>query len=117
MEAVKGALVNSDVLLVVTDLFGSVIPDDAVYQGIKASNKPLVVVINKIDLADKVQIQESEEQSLVDEERGKTYSVEEAVQKWRMLLPDANSYWIPIAIVAFGTQPSNTSNATPATQS
>eukprot|EP00592_Proboscia_alata_P028316 CAMPEP_0194448612 /NCGR_PEP_ID=MMETSP0176-20130528/129675_1 /TAXON_ID=216777 /ORGANISM="Proboscia alata, Strain PI-D3" /LENGTH=487 /DNA_ID=CAMNT_0039275623 /DNA_START=54 /DNA_END=1518 /DNA_ORIENTATION=- len=90
MEAVKGALVNSDVLLVVTDLFGSVIPDDAVYQGIKASKKPVVVVINKIDLADKVRIpEEGDEQAMMDEERGKTYSVEEAVQKWRMLLPEA----------------------------
>jgi len=41
MEAVKGALANSDVLLGVTVFFGSVIPDDAVYKGIKASRKSL----------------------------------------------------------------------------
>ena len=39
MEAVKGVLANSDVLLLVIVLFGSVIPDDAVYKGIKASRK------------------------------------------------------------------------------
>eukprot|EP00551_Chaetoceros_affinis_P004305 CAMPEP_0203668320 /NCGR_PEP_ID=MMETSP0090-20130426/4974_1 /ASSEMBLY_ACC=CAM_ASM_001088 /TAXON_ID=426623 /ORGANISM="Chaetoceros affinis, Strain CCMP159" /LENGTH=523 /DNA_ID=CAMNT_0050532721 /DNA_START=91 /DNA_END=1662 /DNA_ORIENTATION=+ len=59
MEAVKGALVDSDVILVVTDLFSTPIPDDVTFARIKESDKVKIVVINKIDLVDRVNVGKS----------------------------------------------------------
>ena len=53
MEAVMTAFYDSDVLMVVTDLFSSPIPDDKIFEKVKRSRVPIVVVINKIDLVGK----------------------------------------------------------------
>lgn len=82
MEAVIGAFHDADVLLVVTDLFSTPIPDDDLFGKIQRSTKPILVVINKIDLVDHVNSERSQ-----DDER--TVSVEESVTRWRSLLPQA----------------------------
>ena len=91
MEAVMGAFYDADVLMVVTDLFSTPIPDDEIFRKVQASQKPTIVVINKIDLADKVN-----PNSDVNEEEGRTVTVEDAVAKWRSLLPGALAI-LPVA--------------------
>ena len=82
MEAVVGAFHDADVLLVVTDLFSTPIPDDELFAKVQRSSKPIIVAINKIDLASAVNPDAEENQ-------GKTVTVEEAVAQWRQLLPQA----------------------------
>jgi GTP-binding protein Era len=82
MEAVIGALNDADILLVVTDLFSTPIPDDELFRKVVNSKKPVVVVVNKVDLAASVN------KNLEDNE-GKTMTVEDAIARWRQLLPDA----------------------------
>jgi small GTP-binding protein len=82
MEAVMGAFHDSDVLLVVTDLFSTPIPDDNLFEKVQRSKKPVIVVINKIDLAAHVNPDENQAD-------GRTVTVEEAVARWRHLLPQA----------------------------
>ena len=99
MEAVKGAFSNSDVILVVTDLFSTPIPDDVLFQKINASKKKKIVVINKIDLAEKVNVGADNQQKFHSSNAGeeeedeilykRTVTVAEAVQNWRSLVPDA----------------------------
>ena len=84
MEAVKGTLKSSEVLLVVTDLFSTPIPDDNLFAKLQKSNRPTIVVINKVDLADKVNLNSEE-----NDEAGRTITVFDAVARWRELLPDA----------------------------
>jgi GTP-binding protein Era len=86
MEAVVGAFRDADVLLVVTDLFSTPIPDDALFRRVQASRKPKVVCVNKIDLADKVNRKNGGAQN---NPHDKTVTVEQAVALWRHLLPDA----------------------------
>lgn len=50
LQQVEGALSDADVFLVVTDM-GEEIKNKEIYENIKKSNIPIVVVINKIDLA------------------------------------------------------------------
>jgi len=109
MEAVKGALKDSDVFLVVTDMFSTPIPNDEIFRRLSQTNKPVLVVVNKIDLEGRAQRptetpkdenndkQNSEEED--EEEIEKTYSVAEAVAKWRMFLPNA------LAIIPMTTSP------------
>jgi GTP-binding protein Era len=82
MEAVLGAFRDADVLLVVTDLFSTPIPDDELFAKVRRSGKPTIVVINKIDLASAVNVTAPENQD-------KSVTVEQAVAIWRQLLPDA----------------------------
>lgn len=82
MEAVNGAFKDADLLLVVTDLFSTPIPDDDLFEKIKLSQKSVIVVINKVDLVEKVNPDANIEE-------GRTATIEEAVAKWRLLLPDA----------------------------
>lgn len=97
MEAVKGALKDSDVFLVVTDMFSTPIPNDEIFRRLSLSQKPVLVVVNKIDLEGRAQRpvetpkDESNDNQNEDEEEEfeKTYTVAEAVAKWRMLLPNA----------------------------
>lgn len=110
MEAVKGAFSSSDVILVVTDLFSTPIPDDVLFQRITASKKKKIVVINKIDLADKVNVDaENQQQYHRTKKQGaeqgainssdieteeddlykRTVTVSDAVRNWRELVPDA----------------------------
>jgi small GTP-binding protein len=91
MEAVMTAFYDSDVLMVVTDLFSSPIPDDKIFEKVRRSKVPVVVVINKIDLVGKAKPSAEE-----NEEEGRTYTVPEAVAKWRALLPDTFAI-IPVA--------------------
>ena len=84
MEAVMGAFHDSDVLLVVTDVFSTPIPDDDLFGKVQRSKKPVLVVINKIDLADKVNRVSEENQA-----EGRTVTIEQAVARWRSLLPEA----------------------------
>ena len=91
MEAVKGALKDSDVFLVVTDMFSTPIPNDEIFRRLSQTNKPVLVVVNKIDLEGRVQRpvetpkdekddnQNNDEED--EEEIEKTYSVAEAVAK------------------------------------
>ncbi len=50
LQQVEGALSDADVFLVVTDM-GEEIKNKEIYENIKKNNIPVVVVINKIDLA------------------------------------------------------------------
>lgn len=84
MEAVMGAFHDADVLLVVTDLFSTPIPDDDLFAKVQRSSKPVIVVVNKVDLMDRVNPDSEENQ-----EAGRTVTVEEAVANWRSLLPEA----------------------------
>lgn len=102
MEAVKGAFHSSDVILIVTDLFSTPIPDDILFERISTCKKKKIVVINKIDLADKVTVKPDDVQQyhnlgdhLVEDVEDdqqlykRTVSVAEAVRNWRQLVPDA----------------------------
>lgn len=109
MEAVKGSFKDSDAILIVTDLFSTPIPDDVLFQKITKCDKKKIVVINKIDLVDRINVKTSEDGStaqkqeyhnLVDKVEDtddddqqqvykRTISVEEAVLNWRQLIPDA----------------------------
>lgn len=51
MEAVATSVRDADVLLVVTDVFSTPIPNDALFAKVQKTNKPVIVVVNKIDLA------------------------------------------------------------------
>jgi GTP-binding protein Era len=82
MEAVVGAFHDADALLVVTDLFSTPIPDDDLFAKVQRSQKPTIVVVNKIDLASKVNATSAEVGD-------KTVTVEQAVARWRELLPNA----------------------------
>jgi len=83
MEAVAGAYRDADVLLIVTDLFSTPIPDDALFRKVRDGTKPVVVCVNKVDLASKVNAD-----SPVNRDK-KSVTVEQAVQLWRRLLPNA----------------------------
>lgn len=82
MEAVIGAFRDADVLMVVTDLFSTPIDDDALFRKIQIAGKPTIVCINKIDLVEKIKAN-------TDINPEKTVTVEEAVSRWRTLLPNA----------------------------
>jgi GTPase len=94
MEAVATAFRDADVLLVVTDLFSTPIPNDQWFRRVQQSEKPVLVLINKIDLLNTT----SSSEKLASLHLGdadepikitKTTSVEEAVARWRSLLPNA----------------------------
>jgi len=89
MEAVKGAFVDSDVVLVVTDLFGTVIPDDTLFQKLITTDRKVVVVVNKIDLAERVTNTKEGSDDETELRYQRTVRISSAVQKWRRLLPDA----------------------------
>ena len=91
MEAVMTAFYDSDVLMVVTDLFSTPIADDKIFEKVQKSKVPIVVVVNKIDLVGKANPNAEE-----NEDEGRTYTVPEALAKWRQLLPNALAI-IPVA--------------------
>ncbi len=57
LQQVEGALTDADVFLVVTDM-GEEIKNKEIYERIKQSNTPVIVVINKIDLSSQQQVNE-----------------------------------------------------------
>jgi GTPase len=114
MEAVTTAFRDADVLLVVTDLFSTPIPNDQLFTRVQQSKKPVIVVVNKIDLVATKRAstmtttaathrstsnknQQHEVPTLPNENSNciemdtssKTYTVDEAVAMWRQLLPNA----------------------------
>lgn len=110
MEAVKSSLYDADVLLVVTDVKSApLLEEDAIFQKVQNSNKPTIVCINKIDLVDSINKkrqfkaeQERLQQQETNAEDGddstttisnpdvpSLVSIEEAVARWRQLLPNA----------------------------
>jgi GTP-binding protein Era len=97
MEAVKGAFRDSDVILVVTDMFSTPIPDDDLFRKLNLSEKKKIVCINKIDLAEKIGYGDNQQRYHGNEEEfeeegnryKRTLSVDEAVLNWRELVPDA----------------------------
>ena len=97
MEAVKGAFRDSDVILVITDMFSTPIPDDELFRKLKLSEKKKIVCINKIDLFEKIGSGENQQRYHGNEEEleeegyryKRTLSVDEAVLNWRELVPDA----------------------------
>jgi len=96
MEAVQGAFKDSDVVLIITDVFSTPIPDDTLFRKLNLCDKRKIVVINKIDLADKVTKGANAPQKYhnADDEDAevmykRTVTVEDAVQNWRELVPDA----------------------------
>ena len=99
MEAVIGAFHDADALLVVTDLFSTPIPNDDLFRKIQVSRKPVLVVINKVDLASRVNVTaatatattttSSSSSSTSSVNYNKTVTVKQAVGRWRQLLPQA----------------------------
>jgi GTPase len=99
MEAVISSFRDADVLLVVTDLFSTPIPNDALFHKVQKVDKPTIVVINKIDLQSKASSRKQQGKSaskenndgMMDTETDmkKTVSVDEAIARWRQLLPNA----------------------------
>jgi len=118
MEAVKGAFYDADVLLVVTDLFSTPIPDDALFQRVKSfsqtKEKKVIIAINKIDLIERVNVTSTTPKTLFhnmqrDSNRNhndgdgylvaladddvnqfkRTLNVSDAVANWRELVPAA----------------------------
>ncbi len=57
LQQVEGALTDADVFLVVTDM-GEEIKNKEIYDKIKQSSTPVIVVINKIDLSSQQQVTE-----------------------------------------------------------
>lgn len=83
MEAVVGAYHEADVLLVVTDVFSTPFPNDALFRRVQQSRKPVIVVVNKIDLASRVNTESPENSQKL------SVTPEQAVALWRQLLPEA----------------------------
>ena len=79
MEAVRGVFIDSDILLVVTDLYSTPIPSDSIFKKLGETDKPVIVCINKVDLLGRAKE--------LDDER--TYSIEGAVSRWRGYIPKA----------------------------
>lgn len=101
MEAVLGAFFDADVLLVVTDVYSTPIPSDTLFQKVQQSQRPVIVVINKIDLLDRPQEGSTGKENDEGDDYGvpvfeRTATIEEAVARWRSLLPDAIAI-IPVA--------------------
>jgi GTP-binding protein Era len=101
MEAVVGAFNDADVLLVVTDVYSTPIPSDTLFARVQQTSKPVVVVINKVDLLEKngkdgnvtdtslsLSAEETDNEYKVPGVEP-TKTVEEAVLRWRQLLPEA----------------------------
>jgi len=86
-----GAFHDADVLLIVTDLFSTPIPDDDLFEKVQKSRKPVIVVVNKVDLEWNVNPDSQENDA-----EGRTITVEEAVARWRFLLPKAKAI-IPLS--------------------
>jgi GTP-binding protein Era len=114
MEAVKSSFVDSDVVLVVTDLFSTPIPDDILFQKVQqvceTNQKPVIAAINKIDLVDRIThsstVADNKNDNSEDNKQHqsqyheietsteiqyylRTVTVADAIINWRSLLPNA----------------------------
>jgi GTPase len=70
MDFVYTAITDADIMLVVTDVYEDIPLDEKVLHKIKHAKVPVLLLINKIDLADQVKL-------------------EEKVNKWKMDVPNA----------------------------
>jgi GTP-binding protein Era len=52
MDTVKGAAVDADVVVLVTDVFGETLADERILEGLQLTDRPVLVVVNKIDLVE-----------------------------------------------------------------
>ena len=50
MDTVRGAASDADAVLLVSDVFGEPLADDKVFERLRQSDRPVVVVVNKVDL-------------------------------------------------------------------
>jgi GTPase len=95
MEAVMGAFHDADCLLIVTDVFSTPIPKDALFRKVQTSTKPILVVINKVDLFDGALLNRNNGgvnntlSTSYEQNDGRTHSVQDAVARWRSWLPQA----------------------------
>jgi len=99
MEAVKGAYRDSDVILVVVDVFATIIPDDELFQRVQESDKTVIVALNKIDLAGDEEedsnndildnLNESADDSRREKKHTSALRISSAIKKLRALLPNA----------------------------
>jgi GTPase len=101
MDAVTTAVRDADVLLVVTDPYMTPIPNDALFAKVQRSTKPVIVVINKIDLAAQSSTKQITEPLTADSTVSsstptRSSPVAEAVAQWRQLVPQAVAI-LPVA--------------------
>ena len=58
MNFVKSALVDADLFLLVTDIFEDAVANEAIFEKLVKSQRPTLVILNKIDLGDQERIEE-----------------------------------------------------------
>ena len=54
METVRGAASDADAVLLVSDVFGEALADEKVFERLRLSDRPVVVVVNKVDLVQNI---------------------------------------------------------------
>jgi len=75
MQFVVTAMTDADVFLLITDVFEDMVLDESYIEKLNKSDTPVLVVINKLDVAKQDQL-------------------EEKIQKWKQLLPRAELYGV-----------------------
>jgi len=50
MESVRGAIIDADIIVIVTDPYGEPLIDDRIFQKLTVTSRPILVVVNKMDL-------------------------------------------------------------------
>lgn len=75
MQFVVTAMTDADVFLLITDVFEDMVLDESYVERLNKSSTPVLVVINKLDVAKQEQL-------------------EEKINKWRTLLPKAELYGV-----------------------
>lgn len=93
METVKGAFRDGDVLIIVTDSYNTPIPSDILFHKVQLSNKPKIIIINKIDL-----FQEQSQSQQSSNNNRTISSLNEVMYNWRQLVPDAIAI-LPISAI------------------
>ena len=73
MDFVKTAIDDADIIVYMIEAGESTLKDDDLYNKIKSSNIPILLIINKIDLSNQ-------------------QNIEEQVEKWKDILPDAEIF-------------------------
>ena len=73
MDFVKTAIDDADIIVYMIEAGESTLKDDDLYNKIKSSNIPILLIINKIDLSNQ-------------------QNIEEQVEKWKDILPDSEIF-------------------------